>query len=386
MELLLWRWSTSAQVASALMIAIFFLVLWRSMRRIELRPWVGAWLANLAALGATILFWFYQPKTFWTFASVCFAYFFFKTLAVALLTVGAWSFFHAGTLQSRSARRRTMIVCVFLYAVAAAAFIDRIEWVGVVQSSVMALVLAIGTGVTIRHRAGWLSAGFALRALLAGMEATAYALSLEPRTSKELSIFLASHSSFDTGAEWVIALGCVLTLYRVIQRELTQSNEELLAAKETLQALVDRDSLTGLANRRALPAALRESYATGATIFFFDLNDFKEINDSYGHPIGDEVLKRFAIALQATFRPYDHIFRYAGDEFVVIARGAAPAQVASRIDDLRSRLQQERLSPEIRFAVGQAHLPVNGDPDAALQAADEAMYSDKRMRGVRRLA
>lgn len=55
MELLLWRWSTTAQIASALMIAVFFIVLTRSVRRSELQLWVNAWLANLAALAVTVI-------------------------------------------------------------------------------------------------------------------------------------------------------------------------------------------------------------------------------------------------------------------------------------------------------------------------------------------
>jgi diguanylate cyclase (GGDEF)-like protein len=382
MELLLWRWSTTAQIASALMIAVFFVVLSRSVRRVELRPWVGAWLANLGALGVTITFWFYQPDGLPQLIALRFGYIFLKTLAIVLLTVGALRFFR---LRPTSSRSTPMIAIVLAYAIAAAFLLGSIDLIGVVQSALTAVVLVIGAVVTIRHGAGWLGAGFALRSILAAMEAAAYGERLVRPSSKEVSIFLASHSSFDTGAEWVIALGCVLTLYRVIQRELTQSNEELLAAKEELQALVDRDSLTGLANRRALPAALRESYATGATILFFDLNDFKEINDSYGHPVGDDCLKRFAVALLASFRPDDHVFRYAGDEFVVIARGAMPEQIAGRIDALRTRLDQERINPRIRFAVGESYLPPEGDAEAALREADEAMYREKRSRGARRL-
>ena len=144
---------------------------------------------------------------------------------------------------------------------------------------------------------------------------------------------------------------------------------------------MDRDPLTGLANRRALPSVLRQSFDTGATIMFFDLNDFKLINDSYGHQMGDDCLKRFAQGLKASFRPEDHIVRYAGDEFVVIAQGCEPAQVHERIDILRDRLvfgHGEALP--IRFSVGQAYLPVHGDADAALEAADKAMYRDKAMK------
>jgi diguanylate cyclase (GGDEF)-like protein len=193
-----------------------------------------------------------------------------------------------------------------------------------------------------------------------------------------VDLFLAAHSSFAAAAEWVIALGCVLTLYRTIQRELSESNDALVASKEVLQDLVDRDSLTGLANRRALPSVLRQSFDTGATILFFDLNDFKIINDSYGHAAGDECLKRFSRALLATFRPDDHVIRYAGDEFVVIAHGVEPPRLLERVDALRERLKQERApGPQIRFSVGHSYMPVHGDPDEALKAADESMYGEK---------
>ena len=76
MELLLWRWSTTAQITSAIVIAIFFVVLGRSVRRVELRPWVSAWLANLAALLVTSVFWFAQPESPATFIVLRWGYLF----------------------------------------------------------------------------------------------------------------------------------------------------------------------------------------------------------------------------------------------------------------------------------------------------------------------
>jgi diguanylate cyclase (GGDEF)-like protein len=247
----------------------------------------------------------------------------------------------------------------------------------------MAMFL-IGSAVVLLVRrvpgSGWLAVGFTIRGALAVVETAAYATRVFATPWPDdpaIGIFLASHSSFDTGAEWVIALGCVLTIYRTIQQELTQSNADLLAAQNVLQELVDRDSLTGLSNRRALPAVLRDSYASGATILFFDLNDFKDVNDSYGHQAGDECLKRFARALLATFRPEDSVIRYAGDEFVVVARGIEPPQIADRVDFLRERLELDRGGAQIAFSAGHAYMPVHGDPDVALKAADEAMYREK---------
>ncbi len=157
-----------------------------------------------------------------------------------------------------------------------------------------------------------------------------------------------------------------------------QANESLIEAKNVLQQLADRDSLTGLANRRALPGVFRKSYDTGATILFFDLNGFKEINDSFGHHAGDVCLQRFAQSLQESFRPDDSIIRYAGDEFVVVAHAVEPSQMRDCIDRVRERLRTHRGdAPPVRFSVGSAYLSKHGDADAALRAADEAMYLDK---------
>lgn len=387
MELLLWRWSTTAQITSAVVIAIFFVVLGRSVRRVEMRPWVHAWVMNLAALLVTSVFWFAQPQSMAAFLTLRWGYFFCKTMFVVLLALGAWNVWRR---RSPAPLHRALIAGVAICAAAAAVLLDTIDRIGLVQSAVIGALLGISAVLLLVKRvpgSGWLAMGFALRAVLAIVEALAYATQAIPNSWKPIDgigIFLASHSSFDTGAEWVIALGCVLTLYRTIQQELTQMNVDLLAAKEVLQELVDRDSLTGLANRGVLPALLRESRAGETSILFFDLNDFKIINDSYGHQAGDDCLKRFARALEASFRAQDHVIRYAGDEFVVVASGLDREELESRINLMRDRLKLDRTAgPPITFSVGIADLPAEGDPTAALRAADEAMYRDKQPRKLR---
>jgi diguanylate cyclase (GGDEF)-like protein len=381
MELLLWRWSTTAQITSEFMIAVFFVVLARSVRRVEMRPWIQAWLWNLIALLVTITFWFAQPKSRIAFMATVFGYTLSKTIFSVLLVAGTWTF-----VRRRPSRnmRGVIVTCVIAYSIVAALTFDKIDKLGTAQSAVIGLILGFGALLLLVTRtpgAGWLAAGLSIRTILAIVETLAHGTRLFPQhaiSESAIGIFLASYSSFDTGAEWVIALGCVLILYRTIQQELTQSNVDLLAAQEVLQALVDRDPLTGLSNRRGLPEVLRGVFPTGATILFFDLNDFKGINDSYGHQMGDECLRRFARALKATFRPDDHVIRYAGDEFVVVAPSADPAQVLDRVDSVRERLKFECTDgPPIKFSVGHAYLPVNGDSEAALREADEAMYREK---------
>ncbi|MBV8544103.1 MAG: GGDEF domain-containing protein [Acidobacteria bacterium] len=387
MELLLWRWSTTAQITSELMIAVFFVVLARSVRRVEMRPWIQAWLWNLAALFVTITFWFAQPKSRIAFMVTVFGYTLSKTIFSVLLVAGTWNFVRR---RAGIGARRAVIASVVAYSTIAAFTFDTIDKLGTAQSAVIALVLGVGALLLLFTRtpgAGWLTAGLSIRTLLAIVETLAHGARLVPQhfvSESAIGIFVASYSSFDTGAEWVIALGCVLILYRTIQQELTQSNVDLLAAQEVLQELVDRDPLTGLANRRALPEVLRGVFRTGATILFFDLNDFKKINDSYGHQTGDDCLKRFARVLQASFRPDDHVIRYAGDEFVVIAPSADSEQILARVENVRERLKFERSDgPPIKFSVGHASVPVDGDAEAALREADEAMYRQKGAHGGR---
>src|SRR4051812_35314256 len=259
MELLLWRWSTTAQVASALLIAVFFAVLGRSMGRAELRPWVLAWLANLAALLVTIAFWFTRPSSRWGLAALIWGYFFFKTLFAALLGIGAWRFVRP------HARLRTGLTTgvVAAAALVPAIVVNSVAGIGVVESTAITGLLASAAGLLLYYRvpaSGWLSAGYLVRAVLGFVEASAYGsqlVALPWVPAERVGILLATHSSFDTGAEWMIALGCVLIVYHAIQQELTSANTGLLTAKQALQELVDHDPLTGLSNRRVIPGVLR---------------------------------------------------------------------------------------------------------------------------------
>jgi diguanylate cyclase (GGDEF)-like protein len=193
-----------------------------------------------------------------------------------------------------------------------------------------------------------------------------------------VSTMLASTPALDAGAEWLIALGGVLAVYDTITRELGRINLDLESTKDELRILSHRDPLTGVFNRRRLPDILNDSRLTGATILFFDLDGFKDINDVHGHHVGDEALRRFARVLTSSFRPGDHVIRYAGDEFIVVGQGIEQVDVRERIDTLREQLAREHLDGlQIHFAVGEAYLPIGGDPEAAIRAADAAMYRRK---------
>ena len=389
MELLLWRWSTTVQVSSAVMIAAFFLALAPSVRRVEVRPWVGAWLANLAAMVVTVTYWYVQPTSPAAQMLLRFGYVAGKTAFVVLLLIGAVAFSRPGW-QPRTASLRALGP-VLVVGLVTAVLADSIDAVGVVQAAVVAVGMGGAAFVLVRRRVPGsvgLVLGLGLRSLLGAVESVAYATQLgvlDADPSPSLSVFLASHSALDTGAEWVIVLGSLMVLYRTIQLELLASNDELRDTQKTLQGLVDKDPLTGLANRRSMPRVMREAFATGATVLFFDLDDLKDVNDSLGHAAGDTCLRTFARLLASTFRPGDKVMRFGGDEFVVVAPDALPEQVLGRVDELRTALKAESRSLGVRvgFSVGHSYMAPGGDADEAVADADADMYQDKGLKGTR---
>lgn len=390
MELLLWRWSTAVQVSSLITIAVFFFALSRSVRLDAVRAWARAWTCNLAALAVTLAYWYLQPGPE-LFAPTRVAYAVSKTAFVLLLLRGAWSLKHPG---ARLVSRRVALGGLAIHGIFVGVALPTIELLGLGQHVVMGALLLGGAILLERspRRPGliWLSAGLLIRALLCLVEAAAYGLQVaapDSAAAAQAAWFLAASSSFDSGSEWLLALGCVIAVSERMQRELRQANEGLLAAHEDLRRLADRDPLTALANRRHLPEALRAVQPQGALLLFFDLDDFKQINDLHGHHTGDECLKRFAAALRECFRPGDTLVRYAGDEFLVVAAGLDEPSALQRIEHVRERLRFATSGgPQVLFSVGLAVLAPGGQPDEALRAADESMYAAKSARPAPRMA
>jgi diguanylate cyclase (GGDEF)-like protein len=387
MELILWRWSTTVQLSSLAIIAVFFAVLARSVRSAELRWWVLAWCANFFAIAIALSYWYLQPPA-WTFPIAIPLYMGGKTAFVLLLTEGAWSLKRPGR---RLFRAHFVVPALALYTLGSAFALSDIDQLGIVQHFTMGVLLAVGFWLILKRplEGGltWLAAGFLGRSVLSFVEAAAYAVQLAPADAippglrSVTGTFLAAHSSFDSGTEWLLALGCVLALSERSQRELRQYNRDLLDAQADLRKLVDRDPLTGLANRRSLDEILRIIRPEGGTLLFFDLDDFKQVNDWHGHQTGDDCLRKFAAALGESFRSDDVLVRYAGDEFLVVARGLDESQADERIQLVRQRFRKAQGDgPQVTFSVGVSTLAPGGDPHAALKAADESMYRAKENR------
>ena len=173
---------------------------------------------------------------------------------------------------------------------------------------------------------------------------------------------------------------------RLGRQELDAMNERLLNQNEELARLSTVDALTGLHNRRFLTQRLSDellrSYREKCsfTVLMADVDEFKKYNDAFGHPAGDEVLKKVATILLGSTRAVDCTARYGGEEFAVLLAdtvGEGALQVAERI---RARVAAEEFpGRKITISIGMAEFPVHGHTaDAVISRADEALYAAKR--------
>ena len=389
MGALLYQWSTAAQLVSVLMIALFYTTLARSVRRAEVTWWRESWWWNFGALVVTVTFWVLSVPPVGT-VLIRGVYVGGKTASVLLLVQGALAMRHPGAQWLTTRLLTGVSIAAGLVAVLLLATVDR---VGVaVQGSMGILFLLCGVNL-LRGRlrvTQWLGVGFVLRGGFAVVECLAYladslpAGALTAHHARLVSLFLGAHSSIDVAGEWLLALGGVLAITRRTQNEMESANAHLRTVQDQLRNLADRDPLTSLANRRALAAAFRAVYEEGAALVFLDLDSFKAINDTLGHAVGDACLRRFADALRHSFRPEDVIVRYAGDEFVVVCAGADIGTAEARVDSMRDRLLQDPQLPTIQFSAGVVALASHQNAEAALEAADSAMYENKKARAMDR--
>ncbi len=181
---------------------------------------------------------------------------------------------------------------------------------------------------------------------------------------------------------------CFVVGYYCVQNRFLRS--ELSREQQKLTDLAARDDLTGLHNGRHFNACLASALSAAAlrptrlTVLYLDLDNFKPINDTLGHDIGDIVLQKVADRLKGCVRSSDIIARIGGDEFAVLvdnmANPDADAQVVERINSaMHAPIEARSTFHQIRVSFGLASYPQDGQNRADLmRAADKSMYQEKR--------
>lgn len=184
------------------------------------------------------------------------------------------------------------------------------------------------------------------------------------------------------------SLLAVLVLAYLLRR-LRRASAQLQSSQDEAQYLAFHDTLTRLPNRalfedrlkRALVSARRESGAVA--LLYIDLDRFKHVNDTLGHPAGDELVRQAAARLESSIREVDTVARLGGDEFAVVLVGIKNLRVA---EDLAEKLVREISQPFmlkedqvfIGASIGIAYAASAADPDDLLRKADIALYEAKK--------
>jgi two-component system, cell cycle response regulator len=166
--------------------------------------------------------------------------------------------------------------------------------------------------------------------------------------------------------------------------------DRLVEAREEMRFRATHDGLTGLWNRGVMMDLLRRELARSrreqvcTAILICDLDHFKSVNDTYGHPAGDDVLRETAKRLLAAVRSYDFVGRYGGEEFLVVLNNCNPAFAFARSEEIRKTIAQTpvlsaggpipvSMSVGLLLSQGWGHLPL----EELLQEADAALYAAK---------
>ena len=185
----------------------------------------------------------------------------------------------------------------------------------------------------------------------------------------------------------VVFFGAVLVVMAVM---LVRANGVQDRLVDALQEQARVDALTGLVNRRsfdeALESALTRPAGAGTALVLIDVDSFKTINDSYGHPVGDAVLVHLAGVLREQIRTDDAVLsRLGGDELAVLLRDCAADVAARRAEDLLYAVRSTPLTLvdgtmlSLSISLGVAHLPGrSGDLGTLYHEADAALYDAKR--------
>jgi diguanylate cyclase (GGDEF)-like protein len=208
---------------------------------------------------------------------------------------------------------------------------------------------------------------------------------------------LTAPEVYPARVEWVyfVFVATIMPTISQLAQQLTSMRERMKAQRSDLEVALARiqelatlDELTGLINRRQMTEVLadhalrQKRNAAGFGVAVIDLDFFKKVNDTYGHAVGDEVLRGFAQEARRVLRETDVIARWGGEEFLLIMVETPPGHPGTGLDRLRTALADFPISPtvpglRVTFSAGLTLYRAGEPIDVAIERADKALYQAK---------
>ncbi|MBR0824183.1 GGDEF domain-containing protein [Bradyrhizobium manausense] len=306
-----------------------------------------------------------------------------------LTIIGAFTVLSESGFEDRFTDHYLTVYQITAHMALQLVFLLAVPTIGICFISVLFLIFAFGT-LRMTSRQAMTTWGLATAGLVTVFMFTDLPIGLPVATRLE---------RFASMLCFVLVIGqcSFLGLFGSTLRKILYTRSiELQAAYQRIEELAELDELTGSYNRRCIMRLLDEEIALArkaakpCAIALIDLDWFKRINDAHGHPIGDEVLRTFAITVFANIRPVDRFGRYGGEEFLLLlpeTEGDAAARILDRLRMIVADLDWGAFSPSMRVTIsaGVAALRDNDNADTFLARADSALYSAKA-RGRNRIA
>lgn len=204
-------------------------------------------------------------------------------------------------------------------------------------------------------------------------------------TARTVATLFTADIADPSSGIWQFLQMYILLIAMILALEILASH--FVESLENLNRLRDQDALSGVLNRAGFDRSVEVVYnlheASEIALILLDLDDFKTINDSFGHPVGDAVLSAFGNLLREQSRSSDLIGRIGGDEFAILATGISQQGAVSLSERIRARFSEARFDHvpagfRISCSIGVASLPARLGYEALYRGADQALYQAKR--------
>ncbi len=365
------------QTFGTLLFCAVFLFLWRQSGVIYFRFWSLAWAIESLALisspqwsGSIILIWLRALLEIAFALSLLFA-------AQSAASTMAWGF-------RRSLRSMLLVPALLLVVYGIAWRISLLRFRGL-HAGVLALIYGysffrIGLGTSSKEGIGGKMLRFTLACLCLQYAGRALAyIYAAPEGQATWLVPLEWISVYDLIAQTLLAFSAMAMWIQTQQESIAQLRSELDLLEKSATGTSELDHLTGLQNRMALERHLDERFI--GVVAVCDLDYFKEINDRFGHLVGDEVLRSVGHLIRKSIRVEDEAFRWGGDEFVVLFRNQHLEVAQARLAALEVRLTAYRIRGYGLFPLGLSWGAAEGDGrtlQPILEEADLQMYQYKR--------
>lgn len=199
--------------------------------------------------------------------------------------------------------------------------------------------------------------------------------------------YLQYTSVFDLLFEILLGFGTVMVLMESVRHEVEHANRKLLEARDQLELLVQMDPLTEALNRHAFHSLLRrpekgQESKTSGSVAVIDIDNLKPINDTFGHTVGDKAIRAVARAMRSLVRADDMLFRWGGDEFLVLMFNLPQDDALRRMEKLNQILEEHggrwtSVPITVTVSYGVVGFSSLTDLGGAIEAADKAMYAQR---------